>query len=140
MKRGASSGSATNPTGVFNRRGFLAGAVVLAAAPALAACGTSSASKGPGTTSKSQLDQILPNYIQNTSVIPDIPSVVGAAGAVSDPGFLAYPVKPAQTVNGVPGKGGTYTTMTPLWGAIPPSSGNAYYDAVHQAVGATLKI
>ena len=30
--------------------------------------------------------------------------------------------------------------MTPLWGAIPPSSGNAYYDAVNKALGATLKI
>ena len=30
--------------------------------------------------------------------------------------------------------------MTPLWGAIPPSSGNAYYDAVNKALGATLKM
>jgi len=65
---------------------------------------------------------------------------VGAAGAVSDPVFLQYPATPVVTVQGVPGKGGTYTTMTPLWGAIPPSNGNAYYDAVNKALGATLKL
>src|SRR5205085_700420 len=74
------------------------------------------------------------------SVKPDIASVVGANGAISDPVFLAYPSNPVQTVSGVPGKGGTYTTMTPLWGAIPPSSGNSYYDTVNKAVGATLKM
>jgi ABC-type glycerol-3-phosphate transport system substrate-binding protein len=115
----------------------LAGAV--AAAPLLAACG-SGGSKGPGTTSASELSKILPQYIPNTSVKPDIAGVVGANGAISDPVFLAYPSSPVQTVSGVPGKGGTYGTMTPLWGAIPPSSGNTYYDAVNKAIGATLKM
>ena len=91
-------------------------------------------------TSQDELNKILPNYIQNTAVQADVPGVVGANGAVSDPVFLAYPASPVRTVTGIPGKGGTYTTMTPLWGAIPPSSGNAYYDAVNKALGATLKI
>jgi ABC-type glycerol-3-phosphate transport system substrate-binding protein len=68
----------------------------------------------------------------------DIPSVVGKNGAISDPVFLKYPANPVQTVSAIPGKGGTYTTMTPLWGSIPPSSGNPYYDAVNRAMGATL--
>ena len=34
----------------------------------------------------------------------------------------------------------TYVSMTPLWGAIPPSNGNSYYDAVNKALGTTLKI
>jgi putative aldouronate transport system substrate-binding protein len=73
-------------------------------------------------------------------VTADIPAATGAGGAASDPAFLSYPANPAQTVSGVPGAGGSYTTRTPLWGAIPPSSGNAYYDAVNKALGATLKL
>jgi len=126
-----------------SRRSLLTGAAALAgavaAAPLLAACG-SSGSKGPATTSASELSKILPQYIPSSSVKPDIAGVVGANGAISDPVFLAYPTSPVQTVSGVPGKGGTYGTMTPLWGAIPPSSGNTYYDTVNKAIGATLKM
>ncbi len=127
----------------LSRRGLLSAAAVAAGAtvagPLLAGCGTS-ASKGPGTTSQSELSKILPAYVPNTSVKPDVASVAGPHGAISDPLFLSYPANPVSTVSGVPGKGGSYTTMTPLWGAIPPSSGNAYYDAVNKALGATLKI
>ncbi|GAA1765692.1 hypothetical protein [Luedemannella helvata] len=129
-----------------SRRTFLtvAGAGAAAAAVGgsglLAGCDSSGGNKGPGTTSKDDINKIIPNYIQNTSVKADIPSVTGAAGAVSDPVFLSYPASPVQTVPSTPGSGGSYTTMTPLWGAIPPASGNAYYDAVNQALGTTLKI
>lgn len=140
MERGANPGPATNSSGALTRRGFLASVAVVAGAPLLSACGSSSGPKGPGTTSQDELTKILPNYIPNTSVTPDIPTVNGAGGAVSDPGFLTFPASPARTVSAIPGKGGTYTTMTPLWGAIPPSHGNAYYDAVNAAIGATLKI
>lgn len=115
----------------------LAGAAV--AGPLLTGC-ESSGGKGPGTTSQGDLAKVVPSYLPNTAVKPDIPSVVGPHGAVSDPGFLAYPASPVRTVAAVPGKGGTYTTMTPLWGSIPPSAGNGYYDAVNKALGATLKI
>jgi putative aldouronate transport system substrate-binding protein len=127
----------------LSRRGLLTGAAAIAgavaAAPILSACGTT-ASNGPGTTSASDLGKILPAYVGNTSVTPDVPGVAGANGAFSDPVFLAYPSSPVQTVTAVPGSGGSYTTMTPLWGAIPPSSGNTYYDAVNQALGVTLKM
>jgi putative aldouronate transport system substrate-binding protein len=124
-----------------NRRQFfaLAGLGALAASGALAGCSDPKAS-GPGTTSQSELDKILPKYIPNTSVTPDVPGVPGASGAVSDAVFLKYPSSPVKTVASIPGKGGTYTTMTPLWGAIPPSTGNSYYDAVNAALGTTLKI
>jgi putative aldouronate transport system substrate-binding protein len=127
----------------LSRRGLLSAAAVAAGAtvagPLLAGCG-SSGSKGPGTTSQSDLSKALPTYVANTSVKPDVASVTGPHGAISDPLFLAYPANPVSTVSGTPGKGGSYTTMTPLWGAIPPSSGNAYYDAVNKALGVTLKI
>ncbi|MFC7480407.1 hypothetical protein ACFQX7_10660 [Luedemannella flava] len=129
-----------------SRRTFLtvAGAGAAAAAVGgsglLAGCDSTGGNKGPGTTSKEEINKIIPNYIQNTSVKADVPSVTGTAGAVSDPVFLSYPAAPAQTVASTPGAGGTYTTMTPLWGAIPPSSGNSYYDAVNKALGVTLKI
>jgi len=127
----------------MSRRGLLTAAVAAAGAtvayPLLSGCSKGTTS-GPGTTPQSEIFKIVPQYIQNKSVTADIPGVVGAAGAVSDPVFLQYPATPVTTVQGVPGKGGTYTTMTPLWGAIPSSSGNAYYDAVNKALGVTLKI
>lgn len=132
-----------DPRLLVSRRALLRSAATLAgvaaASPLLAGCGSSSGSKGPGTTGKDTVAKVVPNYIPNTSVKADIPSVTGP-NAISDPGFLAYPTNPVKTVDGVPGKGGSYTTMTPLWGAIPPSSGNGYYDAVNKALGATLKM
>jgi ABC-type glycerol-3-phosphate transport system substrate-binding protein len=131
-------------SGAVSRRGLLSTAAAVAGAaavsPLLAACGQGGGSKGPGTTSKNDLTKILPNYIPNTAVKPDIPGVAGANGAASDPVFLAYPTSPVQTVSAAPGSGGAYTTMTPLWGAIPPSSGNVYYDTVNKALGASLKM
>ncbi len=127
----------------ISRRGLLAGAVAgaVVASPLLAACGDSDGKTGgTGTTGADALKKALPNYVPSRAVTADIPSSPGASGAASDPAFLTYPASPAQTVSGVPGGGGTYTTKTPLWGAIPPSSGNAYYDAVNKALGATLKM
>jgi putative aldouronate transport system substrate-binding protein len=43
-------------------------------------------------------------------------------------------------VTGKPGKGGTYVAKTPLWGAIPSSTGHSYYDAVDAALGSTIKM
>jgi putative aldouronate transport system substrate-binding protein len=121
----------------LNRRSFLGAAAAtagaLAAAPLLTACGTSGVS-GPGATSASQLTKILPAYIPSALVKPDIPSVNG-----SDPGYLSYPTNLVRTVSETPGAGGTYTTITPLWGSIPPA-GNAYYEAVNKALGANLVI
>jgi ABC-type glycerol-3-phosphate transport system substrate-binding protein len=128
----------------IDRRRFLelAGlsAVAVTGGGLLAGCGDAKNTSGPGTTNKSQLQKLLPAYVESSSVKPDIPSVTGADGFFSDQVFLAYPANPVQTVTGVPGKGGKYTTITPLWGAIPSSSGNTYYDTVNKALGATLKL
>jgi len=131
-------------TGQISRRNLLAGAAAVAGvvvtSGGLAGCDSGGATKGPGTTGADELRRALPRYVPSRSVMPDIPSVAGANGAASDPAFLSYPANPVATVDRAPGSGGTYATRTPLWGAIPPSSGNTYYDAVNAALGATLKM
>ncbi|MEN3307656.1 MAG: putative aldouronate transport system substrate-binding protein [Micromonosporaceae bacterium] len=129
--------------GSLTRRGLLTAAAAVGgtavAGPLLSACGKKKTS-GPGTTSKNQLSQVLPSYVPNTAIKPDVPGVTGPAGVASDALFLTYPSSPVQTVSGTPGKGGTFTAVTPLWAAIPPSSGNAYYAAVNKAVGAIVRV
>jgi putative aldouronate transport system substrate-binding protein len=125
-------------TGIpLNRRSFLgvaaAAAGAAAAAPLLASCGTSGNS-GTGSTSASELAKIMPTYTPSSLVKPDIPSVNG-----SDPGYLSYPTSLVRTVSETPGSGGSYTTITPLWGSIPPA-GNSYYQAVNKALGSKLTI
>ncbi|WP_144124130.1 extracellular solute-binding protein [Catellatospora sichuanensis] len=136
---------ADQPTSrLISRRGVLTGAAGLAGAMvtsgALAGCGSDTKTNAPGTTGADAMKRALPRYVPSTSVTPDIPSVTGANGAASDPAFLSYPANPVQTVAGVPGSGGTFVTRTPLWGAVPPSSGNTYYDAVNAALGSTLRM
>ncbi|GAA2634950.1 type 2 periplasmic-binding domain-containing protein [Paractinoplanes durhamensis] len=128
-----------------DRRRFLElaglGALTIAGSGLLAACGDAKTSSGPGTTDKNQLAKILPAYVPSTAALtPDIPSAPGANGFFSTPVYLKYPASPVATVTGVPGKGGSYTTMTPLWGSIPSSKGNTYYDTVNAALGADLKM
>jgi ABC-type glycerol-3-phosphate transport system substrate-binding protein len=129
----------------IDRRRFLElaglGAAAIAGGGLVAGCGDAKSNSGPGTTDKSELQKLLPAYVQQSgSIKPDIPSVTGANGFFSTPVFLSYPASPVTTATGIPGKGGSYTAITPLWGAIPSSSGNAYYEAVNKALGATVKV
>lgn len=57
-------------------------------------------------------------------VTPDIPSVTGANGAITNPGFLKYPANLVKTVTGKVRSGGTYNAVAPSWRPIPPA-GNA---------------
>ena len=67
-------------------------------------------------------------------VEPDYPSVNG-----STPGYAAMPSEFETSVPDTPGAGSTFTVMSPAWWTTPPSLGdNAYYDAVNEALGATL--
>jgi putative aldouronate transport system substrate-binding protein len=124
----------------MNRRAFVNGAVAIAGAaalsPLLAACGSGSGSKG-GTNTKSGEAAALPDYLPNNAVTPDIPSATGAAGSITDAGFLKYPATQAKSVSQTPGSGGHYTAVTPLWGTTPPAD-NAYYQAMTKALGATI--
>ncbi len=127
----------------FTRRGFVtatAGAAgTLALSPLLAACGNGASTAKGSTNTKTGLAAALPTYKPNASITPDIPSVQGAGGSVTEAGFLKYPANPIATVTAVPGSGGAYTAVTPLWGSIP-AAGNAYYAAVNKALGASLNI
>ncbi|MER5436917.1 Tat pathway signal sequence domain protein, partial [Streptomyces sp. NPDC002588] len=124
-----------------NRRAFVNGALAVAGAaalsPLLSACGNGSAGSKGGTNTKSGLAAALPHYQASTSVKPDIPSVTGPDGAFTSPGFLSYPAHPVTTVRGIPGKGGSYTAVTPIWGTMPPPD-NSYYRAMNKALGIDL--
>jgi putative aldouronate transport system substrate-binding protein len=136
MHRAASHDSPLNSR--ITRRGFLtatasaAGAV--AAAPLLAACGSGGAPAKTGAVSTSLLERILPKYKASSLVKPDYPSVNG-----SSPAYLSYPTNLVRTVTGIPGSGGSYSAITPLWGTIP-SANNPFDQAVNRALGATVSV
>ncbi|MFF8381884.1 ABC transporter substrate-binding protein [Streptomyces sp. NPDC015661] len=124
----------------LNRRTFVNAAASIAGtaalAPLLSACGGGGDHKSGANTAQG-LKAALPAHVPSTSVKPDIPSVAGGPDAATDPGFLSYPSSPATTVSGVPGKGGSYTAVTPLWGTVPPA-GNSFYQAMNKALGVEL--
>jgi putative aldouronate transport system substrate-binding protein len=124
----------------LNRRHFLSAAAsvagLAAAAPLLSGC-SGGASRTTGANSEAGLKAALPAYVPSSPVKPDIPSVAGGPDIMTDPGFLSYPANPVATVSGVPGKGGSYTAVTPLWGTVPPA-GNSFYEAMNKALGVTL--
>lgn len=114
-----------------------AGAAALGA-PLLSACGSSSSANG--AVSSSGLKSSLPDYVPLTGgVRADIPSVPGVNGAVTDPGYLSYPTNLVKTVGELPGSGGSYSAIAPLWGSIP-AAGNAYYQAVNKALGVNVTV
>ncbi|MEU7297615.1 Tat pathway signal sequence domain protein [Streptomyces exfoliatus] len=124
----------------WNRRTFVNAAAAIAGtatmAPLLTACG-GGADRKTGTNTAKGLKAALPAYVPNTSVKPEIPSVAGGPDAATDPGFLTYPSSPVTSVSGVPGKGGRYTAVTPLWGTAP-TAGNSFYQAMNKALGVEL--
>ena len=114
--------------------GLVGGAVAFAALPALTACSSGGGAPQP-TSSAGMSDatsKLVPSYIPLDIVKPDIPSVNGTA-----PGFTSIPSSLVKSVQGVPGKGGSYTVMTPAWWAIPQAD-NSYYQAVNERLGAKL--
>lgn len=117
------------------RRGVWTTAAAAAAATALvASCSTGGSAATPDATAQAAMSRDnLPNYEPVELVEPDFPSVNGSA-----PGFLTIPDPLVKAFDSPPGSGGTYTVMTPLWGTIPPTEGNQYFDAVNEAMGTTL--
>ncbi len=119
------------------RRSFLgmvaAGAAVAGVPSLLSACGSGapSAVSTPGATASAD---VLPTYVPVDYVEPDYPSVNG-----STPGYETIPTDLVQSVPEAPGSGTTFTAMTPLWGTIPPTKGNQYYEAVNGLLGSSVE-
>jgi putative aldouronate transport system substrate-binding protein len=124
----------------LNRRSFMGAAATIVGAaamgPLLSGC-SSSPSQTVGANSATGLKAVLPAYVPSTAINPDIPSVAGGPDIATSPGFLTYPANPIATTSGVPGRGGSYTAVTPLWGTVPPA-GNAFYQAMNKALGVQL--
>lgn len=113
------------------RRGFLGGTAGLAGAAVLTGCTTGGGTPGGGPASQGAVSaDVLPSYIPKEYVKPDFPAP--ANGYSTIPEFV-------KAFNAPPGSGGTYKAMTPLWGAIPPTTGNHYFDAVNKAMGSTIE-
>ena len=119
----------------INRRSFLgmlaAGAAVIGVPSLLTACGDAASTTPIGPAGP--IGDVIPSYIPVDYVTPDFPSVNG-----STPGFTSLPDSLVQSVAKAPGTGQTYTAMTPLWGTIPPKSGNQYYAAVNEMLGSAI--
>lgn len=119
------------------RRSFLgmvaAGAAVAGVPALLTGCGSSDAPQG-GAAAALKVEDAIPSYIPQEYVAPDFPSVNG-----STPGFASLPDALVQSVSSPPGSGATFVAMTPLWGTIPPTKGNKYYEAVNEALGSTIQ-
>lgn len=119
-----------------SRRTFLTilGAGTLGSA-VLAGCRTGGGGGGEATSPAGAVtDEVLPAYSALDYVEPDFPSVNGSTA-----GFASIPAELVQAYDTPPGSGSTFTAMTPLWGAIPPTDGNQYFDAVNAAIGSTVQ-
>jgi putative aldouronate transport system substrate-binding protein len=120
----------------MQRRSFLqilvAGAAVVSVPTLLTSCASGAAKTVAGAVGP--IAGLIPSYIPRSFVKPDFPSVRG-----SIPGFLTVPKKFVQSVTKVPGSGSTFKAMVPLWGTIPPSKGNKYYEAVNAMLGSKIE-
>ncbi|WP_316774976.1 extracellular solute-binding protein [Streptomyces sasae] len=131
--------AASAPSGP-SRRSFLASTAVATAAaaggmPLLAACGGSDGGSGGGSSSGKDAKKLLPSYVANNVVTPDIPSKNG-----SSIGFTSK-LDLATLKTSVPkklGKGGKVTIMAPFWGS-PPKQDNAYYTAMNSMIGVDVE-
>ncbi|MFF7983647.1 extracellular solute-binding protein [Streptomyces sp. NPDC007901] len=123
-----------------SRRTFLASTAVATAAvaggmPLLAACGASDTGSGGGSSSGKDAKKLLPSYVANNVVTPDIPSKNG-----SSIGFTSK-LDLATLKTSVPkklGTGGKVTIMAPFWGS-PPKQDNAYYKAMNSMIGVDVE-
>ncbi|MEU8971590.1 extracellular solute-binding protein [Streptomyces monashensis] len=132
----ASASSAPGRRGSPSRRSFLASTAVAAAAvaggmPLLSACGAADSGSGGGTSGGKGEKKLLPAYVANNVVTPDIPAKNGSAiGFTGRTDLAALKTSVPRKL----GKGGKVTIMSPFWGS-PPKSDNAYYRAMNDMIG-----
>jgi putative aldouronate transport system substrate-binding protein len=130
--------SASGPS-ASSRRSFLASTAVATVAvaggmPLLAACGGSDSGSKEGTTSGKDAKKILPAFVAQNVVTPDIAAKNGSAS-----GFTSK-LSLADLKTSVPqklGKGSTIKIMSPFWGT-PPKSSNPYYTTMNGLIGADI--
>lgn len=134
----------TDPIAGVNatRRGilglFAAGAAVTATGGLLTGCSEPTNSGKGKAEQESGLSKLLPTYTAFEVVKPDLPG--GAGGTPPAPGFTRYPTKLVRAVQEKPVKSGKeVTVMTPLWGPLPPTSGNSFFAANAERIGAPVK-
>ncbi|MFJ3777480.1 extracellular solute-binding protein [Streptomyces sp. NPDC090075] len=131
--------AASAPSGP-SRRTFLASTAVATAAvaggmPLLAACGASDTGSGGGSSSGKDAKKLLPSYVANNVVTPDIPSKNGSSiGFTSKLDLATLKTSVPQKL----GKGGKVTIMAPFWGS-PPKQDNAYYKAMNSMIGVDVE-
>ncbi|MDH6224474.1 MULTISPECIES: extracellular solute-binding protein [Streptomyces] len=127
--------AAPAPAGA-GRRTFLAStaAAVVAVAggtPLLSACGASGSGKDGGSSSDKGAKELLPAYVANDVVTPDIPAKNGSAvGFTAELDLAALRTSVPEKL----GKGNEVTVMSPFWGS-PPKQDNAYYRAMNDLTG-----
>ncbi|MGZ0153099.1 extracellular solute-binding protein [Kribbella sp. WER1] len=127
--------------GGASRRTFIsllgAGAAAAAGGVTLTSCskgGSGSSTSGRAET-EDKLAGLLPKYVPYEPVKPDLPGANGAS-----PAFAHYP---SELKRGVPDtmvpSGKEVSAMTPLWSPIPPLTGNSYFAANNERIGAPVK-
>jgi putative aldouronate transport system substrate-binding protein len=123
-------------TGRLDRRSFLGflavGAGVIGVPSLLTGCTTTGG--GPPVDAGTVTAANLPAYVPIEYVKPDFPSVNGSTA-----GYTSIPEELVTAFEAAPGSGSAFKAMTPLWGTIPPTRGNAYFDAVNEAIGSTVQ-
>ncbi|QDP96135.1 sugar ABC transporter substrate-binding protein [Microlunatus elymi] len=121
----------------LNRRGFLTAlglsAAAVGAGGALSGCSSSGSTTPQASTAGKVSAGNLPKYVPIEYAKPDFPAKNG-----SPAGYAKMPTTLVKSVKTTPGTGKTITAMTPLWGTIPPSKGNQYYEAVNKMLGDTI--
>jgi putative aldouronate transport system substrate-binding protein len=118
------------------------GAAAIAGGSLLSACRERESGQGTAEDVQ-QYENLVPRYVAWNGVqLPAsdlIPGQTNADGFVSPPGVLRYPQTRVRAVAQPPGRGGSYTAMTPLW-APPPDSPNDYFNAMYERWGTTIDI
>lgn len=117
----------------LSRRGFLGalglGAVAVAGPSVLAGCRTNPKST-TSTNPSAAADSLIPSYALKEYVKPDFPPPAN--------GYEKIPASFVKAYDKPPGSGSTITAMTPLWGAIPKTTGNKYFDGINARLGSKI--
>jgi putative aldouronate transport system substrate-binding protein len=119
----------------FTRRRVLQGTgAAIAVGGPLAGCSNKSKDNN---TEAANLKVALPAYKPYNGVRPDL---AGSAKGLQA-GFYRYPAHPVPAFNGVPGKGGSVTAFTALFGTPPlPEGKNKFWQQLNKKLGVDLQM